>query len=460
MDNNSNIEYRIKKDFLYSQLSKLASSNAINKWDIGAYSSNDLSVQVDKGESKQLKASTKKSLTIRVWNKEDILGITSTSDYSESGIRKAFEGALNASYFGNSKDSPKFSKLSSSPLIEKENIIRSSKGIKVLLNILRQAESDLLASHNHINSVPYNGLAEANIEKLYLNSDSSSRQMQLSQASLYLYAKAEEIGRKPRSAGSVKTGYGIKDLDIEGCIKEASSTVISHLDYEPIKTDKYLVCFSPDAFLDLIYSFSSLFNARSILDGISLSDKNCLGTRLAVPFLSIHDQALHKDNFGTFTFDGEGTPKKNITLLNNGVIQNLMHSESTARLFRVDPTGHASLGAKASVSPEWFVIEKSDSVTSKFDNLSHLETNAKFVLIDELNALHAGVKASQGSFSLPFDGWLIENGIKKSIEAATVAGDIKYLLNNIVQIENKSVVTNNGVSPYIWVDNLSITGEA
>ena len=84
---------------------------------------------------------------------------------------------------------------------------------------------------------------------------------------------------------------------------------------------------------------------------------------------------------------------------------------------------------------------------------------SEFILIENLNALHAGVKASQGSFSLPFDGWIYKNGEKRSIESATVAGDIKYLLNNIVNIENEQLVTHQGVSPHIWVDELSITGD-
>ena len=77
-----------------------------------------------------------------------------------------------------------------------------------------------------------------------------------------------------------------------------------------------------------------------------------------------------------------------------------------------------------------------------------------------MSALHSGVKSSQGSFSLPFDGWKVKNGIKTSIDAATVAGDISKVLNSIVKIEDEQIVTPQGVSPYIWVENISITGEA
>jgi UDP-N-acetylmuramoylalanine-D-glutamate ligase len=82
------------------------------------------------------------------------------------------------------------------------------------------------------------------------------------------------------------------------------------------------------------------------------------------------------------------------------------------------------------------------------------------VVIDSLSALHAGVKASQGSFSLPFDGWLVQNGERRSIEAATVAGDIRTLLKGLVGFEGDAKVTPDGVCPWVWVDGLSITGEA
>ena len=49
---------------------------------------------------------------------------------------------------------------------------------------------------------------------------------------------------------------------------------------------------------------------------------------------------------------------------------------------------------------------------------------------------------------------------KISIDSATVAGDIKYLLKNIVNIESNQEVTTSGISPHIWVDELSITGDA
>ena len=325
---------------------------------------------------------------------------------------------------------------------------------------LGTGEQELLARHDAIATVPYNGLAERSSERIYLNSDGACRQQQLSTASLYLYARAEEAGRKPRSAGAVRLAYGAGDLDVAGCINEAAERTISHLNYAPIATGHYTCVFSPEAFLDLIGAFSGLFNARAVLDGVSLSNRESIGETLAVPFLDIHDNGLHPGNIGASAFDGEGTPTQRLALLEGGVLRNFLHSEATARAFGVNPTGHAGMGAKVSVGPDWFEVSATPGSGGGQSGLDRFKAGEPIVWIDSLSALHAGVKASQGSFSLPFDGWLIQGGEPRSIEAATVAGDIRQVLKAIVGFEGEAKITPDGLCPMVWVEGLSITGEA
>ena len=445
---------------LNNLLKKYSEESSINKWDMGASSSRDISVQVQQGNAKQLKGSQRNSMTLRVWNKNNQVGITSTSDLTSEGIKKAMKGAIEASLFGNEKESPEFSSLAKSELEEINPEISNSHTIDQLLSILKKAEKQLINTHKSIDSVPYNGLNESYMERIYINSEGANRHMKLSQSSIYLYAKAEEENKKPRSAGGIRINSNLEELDIDSCISETSEKLISHLDYKSIETNKYLVCFTPEAFLQLISAFSSMFNARSIIDGLSLMNEDSLGNQISVPNLNISDEGLHPKNVGAFSFDGEGTPTQNIQLVSNGILTNLLHSEATARKFGVKPTGHAGLGAKVSVSPDWLVVSKSQSEMDKDASLSIKDTIKEYILIDELSAIHSGVKASQGSFSLPFDGWIVNDGKKTSIEAATVAGDILKVLSSIVKIENEQIVTHQGISPYVWVENMSITGEA
>jgi PmbA protein len=447
---------------LRAQLHELAASQGIRRWDLGASCSTDTSVQVDRGEAKQMKGAQRSAITVRVWNDDGLVGITSTSDLSPQGLEKALSGARAASAFGNPDDTPAFSPLATAPLAELDQPLRPSRPILSLLETLRDAERHLLERHPAIGTVPYNGLAQRRSERLYLNSAGACRLQRLTTASVYLYAKAEEAGRKPRSAGAVRVAYGADDLDLAGCIDEAAERTISHLDYAPIDTGRYTCVFSPEAFLDLVGAFSSLFNARAVLDGVSLSNRDSLGQQLAVPFLSITDNGLHPGNIGASAFDGEGTPTRPLPLLDGGVLANFLHSEATARAFGVAPTGHAGLGAKVSVSTDWFEVGPTPGSGGGPQGLDHLQQSEPrgLVVIDSLSALHAGVKASQGAFSLPFDGWLVRGGERRSIEAATVAGDIRQLLQAIVGFEGDARITPDGLCPHVWVEGLSITGEA
>ena len=450
----------LNAEALRHSLEQIAAANGISRWDLGAACSTDLSVQVDRGEAKQMKGAQRSSITVRVWNDQGLVGVTSTSDLSAAGLERALSGAKEASAFGNADDIPAFSPLATAPLAQLDQPIHAPQGILRLLDTLKGAEQDLLSRHEAISTVPYNGLAERSSERIYLNSDGACRQQKLSTASLYLYARAEESGRKPRSAGAVRLAYGAGDLDIAGCINEAAERTISHLNYAPISTGRYTCVFSPEAFLDLIGAFSNLFNARSVLDEVSLSNRESIGESLAVPFLDLHDNGLHPANIGASAFDGEGTPTKRLALLEGGVLRNFLHSEATARAFGVAPTGHAGLGAKVSVGPDWFEIGPTPGSSGGQAGLDRFNAGEPIVWIDSLSALHAGVKASQGSFSLPFDGWLIQNGEPRSIEAATVAGDIRQVLRAIVGFEGEAKVTPDGLCPMVWVEGLSVTGEA
>ena len=217
----------LELEALAQELEGLARREGIRRWDLGAGCSTDTSVQVDRGEAKQMKGAQRSAITVRVWNDAGLVGITSTSDLSPAGLARALAGAHEASAFGNPDDIPAFSPLAQAPLPSLEQPIREPAGILTLLDTLKQAERELLGRHPAIGTVPYNGLAERRSERLYLNSDGACRRQQLTTASLYLYARAEEAGRKPRSSGAVRLAYGAADLDVAGCIAEAAER--SHL---------------------------------------------------------------------------------------------------------------------------------------------------------------------------------------------------------------------------------------
>jgi len=428
----------------------------ITKYDVYGSSVDETSVQVDRGDPKQVKASNRSSVIVRVWNSDGRVGVTSTSDVDPVGIDLALETAKEASGFGVTEHIPDFSPEATKPTADVSVEMIEPVPVGDLITTLVDVEKRLLEAHPAIASVPYNGLAQRDINRFYLNSAGALRQEARSYASLYLYSKTEEDGRKPRSAGAVRVNHGLKVLDVDGCLKEAAEKTISHLNYDKIKSGKYRVVFSGEAFLSLLGAFSNMYNAQSILDKRSLSTPESLGTTVASPLLSVIDNALHPENVSAETFDGEGTPTRQVALIEKGVLKNFLHSTGTAKRMGASPTGHASIGAKVSVGPNFYQVLPGESAKSEFS----LDTAENVVFIDDVQALHAGVNALQGSFSLPFDGWLVNQGERVSVESATVAGDFRDLLKAIIYVEPEVEITPGGVCPRIWVENLSITGDA
>ena len=432
-----------------------ASKLGIQKFDIYGSSVDETSVQVDDGEPKQVKASNRSGVTVRVWNENNTVGVTSTTDVHMEGIELALKTAYEASFFGAKENVPDFSPEATAPITAKSTETAPQAAVAELIDTLIKAEKQLLEAHPAIKGVPYNGLAQRDVSRFYLSSDGAARNEARSYASIYLYSKTEQEGKKPRSAGAFRISRSLEQLDIAACLQEAADKTISHLNYEKVKTGKYRVVLSPKAFLSLLGAFSNLFNAQSILDKQSLSTRESLGTQIASPLLCVCDDALHSENVAAETFDGEGTPTRRVPIITNGVLASFLHSAGTAKRMNAQPTGHANIGAKITVSPHFYHVfpGAADQQEYSIDNADNL------ILIDDLHALHAGVKALQGSFSLPFDGWIVNNGKRTSIESATVAGDFLELLQSIIFVEQEAELTPAGVCPRIWVDNLSITGE-
>ncbi|MEN9278661.1 MAG: TldD/PmbA family protein, partial [Thermostichus sp. DG_1_5_bins_95] len=367
----------------------------------------------------------------------------------------ALQMAFEASRFGVREHAPQFSPEATLPIPQPSNDRAPLAPASDLLEQLLAAEKALLGSHPAIQGVPYNGLAQRQIERFYLNSEQALRQEGHTLTSIYLYSKAEQEGRKPRSGGALRVSRSLEELDIQGCIQEAAEKLISHLDYERIPSGRYTVVFSGEAFLSLLGAFSNLFNAQSILDKQSLSTPESLGTTVASPLLSVCDDALHPSKVGAISFDGEGTPTRRVPLITNGVLTHFLHSAGTAKRLGAKPTGHANIGSKVTVGAHYYHVFAGSPPETTYD----LATAENVVWIDELQALHAGVKPLQGSFSLPFQGWWVRNGERISIEAATVAGDFLRLLKSIVYVEPEPQVTPGGLCPRIWVEDLSITGQ-
>jgi PmbA protein len=111
---------------------------------------------------------------------------------------------------------------------------------------------------------------------------------------------------------------------------------------------KYTVILEPAAVLDLAGFMFFDWGGLAILDQRSFLN-NRIGTKLFGDNITVHDDAYHQLQSGP-AFDGEGVPRQRVTLVDKGVVQNLVYargtaekmkkSEHAAKVGAVRPTGH------------------------------------------------------------------------------------------------------------------------
>ena len=155
-------------------------------------------------------------------------------------------------------------------------------------------------------------------------------------------ATIDGIQQTDTSAGSAhQTSLGIADLDAAtagGIAAELAQRSAAFVDLEP---GRYEVVLSPECVATIAVFLAVYgFNAQAHLDGSSFVD---LDETQFSPLLTIVDDPLRPDAIG-LGFDVEGTPKRPLTLVEQGVTRSLVHDRRTAHRAGATSTGHA-LGA-------------------------------------------------------------------------------------------------------------------
>jgi len=109
-------------------------------------------------------------------------------------------------------------------------------------------------------------------------------------------------------------------------------------DPQELAPGRYTVILEPAAALDLVGQMFGDFSATSVNDSRSfLTDR--LGTKLFGENIHISDDVSHPLQSGV-PFDGEGVPRRKLTLVEGGVPRELAYSRSSAHRAGVEPTGH------------------------------------------------------------------------------------------------------------------------
>lgn len=129
-----------------------------------------------------------------------------------------------------------------------------------------------------------------------------------------------------------------QSVPAEALAERAAQKAISSADPSEIAPGRYTVILEPSAVLDLISQIWWDFTGTSHLDKLSCL-LNKVGEKVFGENITIMDDVSHPLQAGE-PFDGEGLTRSVVTLVDKGVVKNLVHGRKSAKKFGVKPTGH------------------------------------------------------------------------------------------------------------------------
>ena len=148
------------------------------------------------------------------------------------------------------------------------------------------------------------------------------------------------------SGGEGGAGYAeswagrLADLDVEGTGAKAARKARDSQNPQDLDAGRYDVVLEPAAVATLVAFLAYLgFGGRSLLE-----ERSCFsgkqGQQVAAPSISIYDDALSDGTLG-LPFDFEGTPKRRVDLIKDGVFTGGVYDRRSAKQAGVESTGHA-----------------------------------------------------------------------------------------------------------------------
>jgi PmbA protein len=199
----------------------------------------------------------------------------------------------------------------------------------------------------------------------------------------------------------------------------------------------YDLILSPTVAANVLGAIPETANPFYIMMGMSpLQDR--MGEQIAPEFISVYEDPLFSGGLRSTPFDWEGTPSDTIKIIENGVLKNLLHNTTTARMFDATSTGSSRM-ADIGTGLKMLLPGASNIV---FENGNHsldeLMDVSKPTIYVTCNWYTRFQNYQTGEFStIPRDAmFLIEKGEMKPIKNMRISDNTMRMLSNIDALGN------------------------
>ena len=256
----------------------------------------------------------------------------------------------------------------------------------------------------------------------------------------------------------------VSEFDPVELAQGAAKDAVNSIKPETIPIGDYEAVLTPAAVATFTGFIGRLgFSARAYQDGYSfVTDK--IGSQVFDEKLTLVDRGRSLDTIGALPFDGDGVPKGTLSLVNNGIAENLCYDTYTALKDGTESTGHASLKSgggfgRGYPSPGNLVMETGSASVDEM-----IEDTKRGVLLSRLHYVNPIRRDKAVISGLTRDAcWLIENGeIKHPIKVMRFTDSVIRVMNGIDHIGDKSTVakTPGATLPTVKVAGFRFTGQS
>ncbi len=234
--------------------------------------------------------------------------------------------------------------------------------------------------------------------------------------------------------------------------RSAGERAIARLNPTRPGTARMPVVYDPRVAGGLLGHLSGAINGAGVARGTSFL-KEKLHQRIFAPGINIHDDPRRSRGLRSRAFDGEGTPTKAYTLIEDGVLTTWLLDSRSARQLGMTPTGHASRGTSGPPSASASNLYLAAGTMTPAALMADIKQG---LYITEMIGM--GVNGVTGDYSRGAAGFMIRDGaLAEPVAEVTVAGNLPEMFANMVAASD--LVFRRGTdSPTVRIDGMTMAG--
>lgn len=448
------MEWKQGRDICFKVLD-MARDLGVQQCDVILERGKSFSLNAQQGRIDKSKVTSTQVIGIRVLQDHKV-GIAASESLEDAALKLLVKQALETSRYSSPDPYQAIEQKNAKDLIEIQPSMNQpdSASVKEKVDLTLRLENEVLTKDKRIRNAPYNGYADGEGEHFYANHLGTFCYQKERSFSCYTSALASEgTNQSMYSGSSVSRTFG--GLDPFYCVNQSADTALHLLAAKAVPTGRYDVIFDIDEWQSLMSAFLGAFSAKAAMEGTAYYREK-LGQSIASSEITIRDCPQYADGFSYSGFDDEGVIRKDIVLVEKGVLKSLFHNSATARYFKVPNTGHAARGPRGSLgtSSTQLVLDRGRT------NEKDLYAGTVFKVIS-LKGLHSGTNAISGYFSLAVEGLLMRDGrTEQYVKDVTLSGNFYEILQQIQAVGDRLDPSSSSsfFSPEIRFGGLSVAG--